>query len=184
MIGPFFIGVFMKWLLLAIPMIIKRFAHLGGSSISPMEEIKEYIKENSVKVLLALTAAIAIGTLFVAGAVLTVINLAAQYDAGFPIRFTAIAAGGVGIMVVSLLVFGVGMFYATSSQREHRRAQKRMQKEGHNIEEVLVRLVNEFIEDREQRRAERQQRRTQPMPSEAAQTTEHRFQTSDGFERH
>lgn len=143
----------MKWFFLILSMAVKRFSHVGDANINPINEVKEFITENALKVLLLFTAASTTGTLFVAGVVMTVINLTAQYDAGFQPRVTAMAGGGIGIVLVSIIIFAIGIYYATVNRREDKKAAKEQQRHlGNSLEEVLILLVNDFIAEREAKR--------------------------------
>lgn len=135
-------------------MVVKQFAQLGGKNTNPMEELKDFVTHNALKILLAFTAASALGTLFVAGVVLTVINLTSQYDAGLAPRFTAIVAGGLGIILASLIIFAAGIYFARANAHEDKEEiEKEKHKEIHSLEEAVLLLVREFIEDREFKRA-------------------------------
>lgn len=143
----------MKWFFLILTMAVKRFAHIETPHEGPVQEIKELIKENAIKISLAATAASALGTLFVAGIVMTVINLTTQYDEGLQPRFTAPVAGGLGIILASLIIFAIGIFVATSSERNHKKALKEREKnQGQTLQQALILLINDFIEHREAKR--------------------------------
>lgn len=177
----------MKWLLLILTMLVKRFAHIGGAHAHPIEELKDLIKENALKILLAFIAASAIATLFVSGVVLTVINLTAQYDAGFQPRFTASVAGGLGIILASLIVFAIGIYYATASERENKKEEREREKhkEGHSLQEALMLLINDFIQERESKRThpDTHERHVHDHKKSQEMNNEN-FRSSEEFERH
>ncbi|MBC7538722.1 MAG: hypothetical protein H7281_07875 [Bacteriovorax sp.] len=174
----------MKWFYLILTLAAKRFAHSGGTQINPMDEIKDFIIENSLKIILAFTAASVISTLFVSGIVLTVINLTAQYDAGLQPKFTGIVAGGLGIILASLIVFAIGIFFATANLREDRKKARERLKEnarhnGNSLEGALMLLVNDFIQDREHKRTH-----TNEEHEHSKENKNNEFKSNEEFERH
>jgi hypothetical protein len=191
----------MKWFYLIISMLAKRFTHMGSPDSDPIETMKEFMKENAVKIFLAFSAASALGTLLVSGIVLTIVNLSAQYDAGLQPRFSAVVASGVGITLVALSIFAIGIYYATTEKREMKRKEKRQEKsehEGHPLEHALMLLVNDFIEERQlKRELKREFKEAHPTPQSPLRHPPHphprpqheemnfeNYRSSEEFERH
>lgn len=144
----------MKWLFVILSMLVKRFSHASNKS-NPMEEIKDFIKENSLKILFAFTSAITLGIIFASGVVWSVIALTNQYDSGLPLKFTGSVAGGFGLVLGSALVFAMALHFAIKGEKEEKREAMASHRLGHGIEEALVLLVNDFIRERELKRSER-----------------------------
>ena len=188
----------MKWFYLIISMLAKRFTHMGSPDSDPIETMKEFMKENAVKIFLAFSAASALGTLLVSGIVLTIVNLSAQYDAGLQPSFSAVVAAGVGITLVALSIFAIGIYYATTEKREMKRKEKRQEKsehEGHPLEHALMLLVNDFIEERQlKRELKREFKEVHPTPQPSPRHPPHahpqdemnfeNYRSSEEFERH
>ena len=170
----------MKWFLMILPLLIKRLAQIGDVSINPIEGIKEFIAKNAYKVLLAFGSTLTIAILFVAGIVMTVITLANQYDAGLDLKFTANVAGGLGITLVSLIIFAFGIHYASAAERKEKRNiyEKSKSPEPHPLEEVLKLLINDFIQEREFKRA------CHETCQKEAHDNEKTKETSELFEKH
>ncbi|MDD4972997.1 MAG: hypothetical protein PHY93_01530 [Bacteriovorax sp.] len=180
----------MKWLYLIISMLVKRFTHTGRPESNPMEKIKEFIKENAIKILLAFSAASALGTLLVSGVVITIVNLTAQHDAGLQLKFTAVTVAGLGITLVCLSIFAVGIYYTTAEKREEKREEKAAYSR-HPLENALMLLVNDFIQEREfKREFKREHPRAQPTSHHHPHPQPHEemnvedFRSSEEFERH
>lgn len=140
----------MKWFFLALTFAFKQFSKSGGEVKNPIEEMKNFMKENALKFLLALTAASVVGSIFVAGLILTVLNLTSQYDLGLMPRVTAIAAGGIGMMVFSIIVFAIASYYSVPHDRSSKKMKK--QQSASTLESALVLLVNDFVQEREFKR--------------------------------
>ena len=132
-------------------MVINKFSHTADTTTHPIEAIKEFIKDNALKVFLSLMAAYALGTLFAAGVVLTIISLAVQYDANLPLRLTAILAAGLSITLATLFLFCIGIYYSKRNKREKKKEKRREQE--FSLQESLMLLVNDFIKEREFKRS-------------------------------
>jgi NADH:ubiquinone oxidoreductase subunit 5 (subunit L)/multisubunit Na+/H+ antiporter MnhA subunit len=151
----------------------------GGNERHPIEEMKELVKENAVKIILAITAASAIGTLFVAGISISLFELTAQYYAGERFRMSPFLFIGGTFMFVTVLFFIIGLVFATRHDREKKRVEREMkQKHIHTIQDAILLLVNDYIAEREFKRNQAQTMTAQqgPMTSQ--------YKSSEEFERH
>jgi hypothetical protein len=145
----------MKWIIIALSFFAKRFMGGGGESISPVDQFKEFVRENALKVFIGFIAAVALGTLFSTGIVLSVMNLAAQYDLGLAPRFTATVAGGLSMVLVSVIITAIIVYAVTPGEGKSRSHSKRKTQQsplGKNVEDAVMLLVNDFIKEREAKR--------------------------------
>ncbi|MGZ3789807.1 MAG: hypothetical protein ACXVLQ_14855 [Bacteriovorax sp.] len=167
-----------KWLILILSFLIKP---LTGRSqgIHPMEELKEFIRENALKIVVGLTLITAMGTMLTAGIVIIVTNLAAQYDLGLTPRFTATVGGGLGILVAGLLFIGLGLYFSVPHDQLRRRSRKHKETAS-PIEDAIALLINDFVKEREAKREAAAFHRHERMKESAYAN----YQSSEEFERH
>lgn len=130
---------------------------MGGAKnqeASIVDELKELVKENAVKIFLALTAATALGSFLVAGICITAVELATQYSAGERYSFNGIVATGVVIFVLTLAAFLVAFLFSTKHDREKRKMQARRAKypNVNTLHDAVLLLVNDYIAEREYKR--------------------------------
>lgn len=170
----------MKWIYLVMSFMIKRFTGAKAENAHPIEELKELIKENAVKILLVFTTATAIGSFFVAGASITIIDLTSQYDLGENLRLSAVATSGLVMVVLSSLAFIVGMIFATRHDREKKRMEERRAKhhEVNSIQDAIILLVNDYIAERE---FNREFRSAQQLQRDMLNS---QYRSNEEFERH
>ena len=140
----------MKWLLVALSILIKRFVHAEGPSINPIEEVKSLIKDNALKIFLALSAAVAVGTLFTSGIVLAVISFSAQIDAGSKPRLNAVLISGICITLACLILFTIVI--NKSNIKNRKREKETKEEQTASMQEALMLLINDFIKERESKR--------------------------------
>jgi hypothetical protein len=164
---------------LIIPLLVRKFAHLGGESTHPILEIKKAVAENILKLLLGLSVSVAIGTLFSTGILLTVSNLATQYDAGLKPGMNAVVASGMGIVLMSVIVFACGISFSNYSRRKKLILQrnKKLLSES-TLTDSLVRLINDFIKERE---FKRENLRSNPQSDF---TERENYKSTEEFEKH
>lgn len=175
----------MKWFYLVMSYMVKRFAGAKNEP-SPIEELKELIKENAVKILLVFTSAVAIGSFFVAGVTIVLINLTSQYDQGEQLRLSAVATGGLVLIAISAIAFTTGIVFATRHDREKKKmAQKRaMEPEIHSIREAVMLLINDYVAEREFTRSQRRNEAMMMNERRAQSEFMNSPRSSDEFERH
>lgn len=169
----------MKWILLIIPLIVKQFAHFSGESSHPLEELKELIRANSFKIFFGITGAYFLATLFASGLILLILNLTVQYDSGVNPGFSAVAAGGLGMMLAALIVLAIVFYYASSNKKPQKTVAPLSF--GHPLEEALVILINDFVEELAHKRTQHKQKKEQEQNKE---TDNSNIASSDLFERH
>lgn len=144
----------MKWFYLIMSFMIQRFTGAKADNAHPIEELKELIAENAVKILLIFTTATAIGSFFVAGVSIIIVELTSQYDLRENLRMSAIATGGVVMIVLSAFAFVVGLLFATRHDRKKKKMEARRAKHHpvNSIQDAIILLVNDYIAEREFKR--------------------------------
>jgi hypothetical protein len=145
----------MKWLQLIISFIATQFlgAKIEGAP-HPIEEFKELVKENILKILLALTAATVVGSFFVAGFSIVIVDLVYQYNLDNKLKISPITICGFILIIFSLVTFSLTIFFATKHTREKRKMEtKRAEHEATNlISNAVMLLINDYIAEREYER--------------------------------
>jgi heme/copper-type cytochrome/quinol oxidase subunit 2 len=156
----------MKWITVLSSLAIKTFNTISNQRNSSIEEVKQLIKQNSVKLLLVLSAASALGSLFVAGVVITTLTLTTQYEATNRIRYSNILGGGLGLTIASLIIFSFLFYYSFKSQRQTKKEDKAKKEDYQSIEQAFLLLVNEFVAEREFKRELKTKTRNETRKSE------------------
>ena len=146
----------MKWLLIAFS-LFKQFAPHSdsGTMVNPVAEIKDFIKDNALKVILIFMIASAMSSLFVAGIVIAAVNVAYQYDQTMNISFTAMLA--TGLILVLLSAGFSALYYANAKSSDKIEKVKQSAKNigsGHPLQDALAVLVMDFVKEREFRRTQ------------------------------
>ena len=165
----------MKWLSMIATFLVQIFADHRGEMIDPAKEMKEFIVKNAKKVLLSLTVAFALSSIFVSGLVLTITSLSFQYDQTMSFTLTTVVASGLGLMLVSLLGIGL-LFYPTKAEDDQPVMEKVPTPPARALEEAVILLIHDFVKEREANREQMKERR------EANAT--HRFESSEQVPHH
>lgn len=170
---------FMKWFYIIMSFMVKRMAGARGEDRHPIEELKELVKENAVKIMLGVTAASAIGTFFVAGISISLFELTAQYYAGERFRMSPFLLIGGSFIFTTVLLFVIGSLFATKHDREKKKIERELkQKHVNTIQDAILLLVNDYIAEREFKRNQAQTMTTKHEPMSSP------YQSSEEFERH
>lgn len=150
----------MKWFYMVMSFLVKRFA--GGAGLDTrtglVDEIKELIAENAVKIFLAVAAAAILGTLFVAGITITSVNLANQYDLTSAVSMNAVVTVGIVLLAISLIGFIAGYIYSTKHSRAQKKLEEQKMQYHHRLDtfqDAFLLLVDDFIAEREFKREQR-----------------------------
>lgn len=147
----------MKWPLILLTLFMKPLGRFNPSHLNPAHEMKQFLMDNAKKVLLAVTVTSIISSLFVAGLVITVITMSAQYDQNAGIGLSAMLLGGFGMMGLSLII-GWLVF---SPSRESKEMERELESEarssqsvssGSPLTDALVLLIHDFVKEREFKR--------------------------------
>jgi hypothetical protein len=143
----------MKWLLVILSLFMKPLTRFNPSQLNPAHEMKQFFMDNAKKVLLAITVTSVVSSLFVAGMVITIITMSAQYDQNAGIGLSAMLLGGIGMMALSLIV-GWLVFSPSRETRELEREARDTSStsEGNTLTDALTLLIHDFVKEREFRR--------------------------------
>lgn len=144
----------MKWLFLVVSIFIKQFSNHPHAEIgNPVEEIKDFIKENAFKVVMGFTVASALGSVFVAGLVMTIVNLSTQYDQTMSVRFTAMIVSGLAFMLISIAATSLLYYNAINSVVVKKiKVPLSNINTNHPLQDAFAVLVMDFVKEREFRR--------------------------------
>jgi hypothetical protein len=156
----------MKWLLLIFSVVkpLLSSAHENGhQSLNPVNDIKDMIKENAMKVVTFFAFASILSTLFASGIIIIAVNISNQYDLNNYVIFNSMIGTGIGLSLVSLLI---GFAVVRTFQGENIKDQEKKSKKDfsvakeHPIQDALALLVTDFIKEREYKREVKRQYRT------------------------
>jgi uncharacterized membrane protein len=144
----------MKWIYLIVSFFVKRLGGIDAETRHPMDDVKEYIKENALKMFVGMVSIVMLGTLFTAGITLTAFTLASRYDQGLAPQLTAVAASGIVMIVFSLAVLLVALYISSPHEKSSRRRKAKHAKElqAGSIQEAVVMLLNDHLKEREAKR--------------------------------
>ncbi|MNK07805.1 hypothetical protein D3C87_257250 [compost metagenome] len=126
-----------------------------------MEIYHEVVYKSRHSIVLVLVALASV-ILFCGGFFISLIQATTQYDRNGYIAFTASVGAGLVLMAISLLAFYYVFFIAWPGIKAHKQEQLKHAKEQHSrtsLDEALGTLVNDFANDRRQRRQTRRQYR-------------------------
>ena len=164
----------MKWLFILFS-IFKPFLSSGGSHEmpNPIEDFKDLVKKNAVKVMLTFGAVSAMATVFAAGLLMIAVDIGAQFDdAGF-VRFSAVISLGITMMLLPVLV-GAILVKKYDSDNEEDEIKKRpaLQHVGtvHPLQDALALLIHDFVKEREMKRAHEEAAPRGPVTEERRHT--------------
>lgn len=177
-----------KWILLILSFLIKPLAQKGGT-VHPIEELKEFLRENAMKLVVGLTLIIAMGTMLTAGLTMIVFNLANQFDSPQFIHMTSVIEGGILLCLVSILFIGVCSFLSTPQGAPQKKPIMNKNQAGSPIEEAIVLLIHDFVKEREANRVARKERaeehrREEEREERRAAEYGSDYRSSEEFERH
>ncbi len=155
----------MKWPIILFTLLSKHFFSRGdGEHINPVNEIKDYIRENAVKVLLAFILATIVSGLFVSGLVITSVMISYQIDQGLNPSLNAIMTCGLALALTSFVTMFIA--YKAMTKEKRRIIQQTQTPHPMALQESLLMLVNDFVKEREFNR------------QKASETTEERINTN------
>lgn len=173
----------MKWLQIIFSFIMKHVS-AGGEKRNPMEELKEFLRENAIKLFVGMVLIVTIGTMFTAGIYMTVISLTAQADLGLVPRMTAMTWAGVIMALVPVLILSFAWYKSSPHEaKPARRRRKIPEQQPTTIEAAIALLVTDFVKEREMKREIRFAR--EARMAEAEMNSQRLYgQSSENLERH
>lgn len=163
--------------MLILSLMTKPLEELNESSLVPKDKIKEILLENALRLIIVSTSVLVLGILISSGIVLTITNLTSQFDQGRNIIFSGAVAGSLGLVVGSMLVLALGIYYINKVSKKGYRIKKTKENKpliSDNLEKAIILLIQDFIEERHYRRQNaRQSEQPQPIKD-----------FPEGYERH
>ena len=174
----------MRWLQLIFSFIMKR-VNAGGERPHPMEELKEFLKENALKLFVGMVLIVTLGTMLTAGLYMMVASLTAQADLGLSPGMTAMTWGGLIMALVPAAILGFAWYQSTPhEERAHKKKKKaHIQEQPASLEQALVLLVTDFIEERQMKREFKFERERRMAEAEMVAAQQART-SSDTYQRH
>lgn len=143
----------MKWLILLFSILKPFFPHGESQVMNPIEDLKDMIKANAVKVMVSFMAASALATLFAAGIVIIAVDIGAQYDQNAYVYFSSMIMMG---LILVLLPIIIGVIGVKSFSNDDRKVKERevLTSVGtsHPLQDALALLIHDFVKDREAKR--------------------------------
>lgn len=155
---PLYWRSLMKWLILLFT-FIKPFLSTSGeskSSFNPIEDLKDMIKENAVKVMLLFMAGSILSTIFAAGIVIIAVDIGAQYDQNAYIYFSSMITMGLILVLLPIIIGAVGVKAFTNDDDDSRKKKDREELKtigtSHPLQDALALLIHDFVKEREMKR--------------------------------
>lgn len=152
----------------------------GAEKPHPIEEFKEFLRENAIKLFVGMVLIVTIGTMLTAGLYMTLMSLTAQADLGLSPRMTSMTWAG--LIMALIPVFILSFAWYKSSPPEARPKRRHVQEGPATLEQALALLVTDFVEERQMKREfkyERERRMAEAEKSAGAYGASH-----ETFERH
>lgn len=149
----------MKWLILLFTFIKPFFSTSGESqsSFNPINDLKEMIKENAVKVMLLFMAGSILSTIFAAGIVIIAVDIGAQYDQNAYIYFSSMITMGLILVLLPVIIGVVGVKAFKDDDVKTRKTKEREELKtigtSHPLQDALALLVHDFVKEREMKRS-------------------------------
>lgn len=123
--------------------------------INPIAELKEFIKDNAMKVVGVFTAASALATIFAAGIIIIAVDMGAQYDQNAYIYFSSMMMMGLALSLFSLITIAVIFkIISNSNAGPVKREAPQAVGQPHPLQDAIALLIHDFIKEREMKRAQ------------------------------
>jgi hypothetical protein len=143
----------MKWLILLFSILKPFFSHGESQTINPIEDLKDMIKANAVKVMLSFMVASALATLFAAGIVIIAVDVGAQYDQNAYVYFSSMIMMGLVLVLLPVIIGVIGVkAFSNDDRKEKEREVLTSVGTSHPLQDALALLIHDFVKDREARR--------------------------------
>lgn len=174
----------MKWLLLIFSIVKPLFGSSHEHQMTnPMEEFKEMIKENALKVLGVFAAASALATLFAAGIIIIAVDVGAQYDQNAYIYFSSMIMMGITLSVLSLIIaFGIAKAVSNEDIKPAPREVLQSVGTSHPLQDALALLIHDVVKEREMKRAQEEEKYAATKSQRP--TTDERYRPSEESNLH
>lgn len=150
----------MKWLVVALSFIYKKMTSQRSPSLKETAvEIFEEISHKSRRIVALTLAGVGAVIFLTGGFFISLINATTQYDEAGKVAMSATLSGGLGLIVLALITFGVVFLQAWPGIQKRKRHEKELKEAamaGGPLEQALALLVTDYVKEREMRRSERQ----------------------------
>lgn len=150
----------MKWLILLFTFIKPFFSTSGESqsSFNPINDLKEMIKENAVKVMLLFMAGSILSTIFAAGIVIIAVDIGAQFDQNAYIYFSSMITMGLILVLLPVIIGVIGVkAFKNDDDEKSRKIKEREELKtigtSHPLQDALALLIHDFVKEREMKRS-------------------------------
>ncbi len=153
---------------------------------NPVAELKDMVKKNAVKVMLAFAAVSAMATIFAAGLIMVAVDTAAQYDQNAVVYFSTMIMLGITLMLLPVII-GAALYKKYDNDEDEEVKRPALQNVGtvHPLQDALALLIHDFVKEREMRRAQEEVTPRTPTASErrhpTQSPTDSRVPSSDDF---
>lgn len=165
----------MKWLMLMLTLAFRKFGTRAPSLKETALEIFEEVSHKSRRLVSLTLTGIAAVIFFCGGIFISIVNATTQYDNNGEIYLTATLSGGLILIAIAAITFGLVFLRAWPGVAQERRKPntEEASARGSSLEQALSALIMDFIKDREMRREE------SGSASRKRQESTHREGTSD-----
>lgn len=144
----------MKWLMLMLTLAFRKFGSRPASLKETALEIFEEVSHKSRRIVSLTLTGIAAVIFFCGGIFISIINATTQYDNNGDIYLTATLSGGLILIAIAAITFGLVFLRAWPGVAQERRkpSKEEANVRGTGLEQALSTLIMDFVKDREMRR--------------------------------
>lgn len=143
----------MKWLMLMLSFAFRKSPKTPSLKETALEIFEEVSHKSRRIVSLTLTGIAAV-IFFCGGFFISLFNATTQYDSTGNVFLTATLSGGLGLIALAAITFGLVFLRAWPGviEEKHRAKAEQAQAPGGSLEQALAMLVRDFVKEREMRR--------------------------------
>ena len=144
----------MKWLFILFS-IFKPFLSNGTHEMpNPVEELKEMLRVNAVKVLLAFAVFSAMATIFAAGIVMIAVDLSFQYKSMQYVQFSPTTLAGLVLILLPIIIAAIMVKKYDQTTEIKKQIPHASIGTVHPLQDALALLVHDFVKEREMKRSQ------------------------------
>jgi uncharacterized membrane protein len=172
----------MRWIQMIFSFIMKQVNH-NGEKRHPIEELKEFAKENAIKLFVGMVLIVTLGTMLTAGVYMAAVSVTAQADLGLRPRMSAMTWAGVIMALVPVLLLTFAWF-KSSGQTHDSKPSKRSRRKNESaqptsLESAVALLVTDFVKEREMKREMRYEREARLARAEMMNANANMYRTGN-----
>lgn len=144
----------MKWLLLLTP-LLKPFFNLEQQMPNPVAEIKEFLTQNAMRVLLFLTGLSTLAMIFSSGIIIIALDIGAQLSEQSslvfsPMMIVGFALAGISLLTLTIVVASINKAVSTDNPKNSQQSQRRA--DENPIQTAVAHLIEDYVKEREFKR--------------------------------